>query len=134
MASPVGKMVTHTITPPIFVIEGRDISIYTAAENALNDLEAIDIKNGAYVVYDSEGRLLQLGADKKRVPIFGGLLKTDVEQVVLKEIKESPAHKEELRSSLIDLLRAKNISEELLQKVSFGELVQMAIEKYGLTA
>ncbi len=116
------------------MIEGRDISIYTAAENALNDLEAIDIKNGAYVVYDSEGRLLQLGADKKRVPIFGGLLKTDVEQVVLKEIKESPAHKEELRSSLIDLLRAKNISEELLQKVSFGELVQMAIEKYGLTA
>lgn len=47
-------------TPPLFVIEGHDMSIYGSVEDSQNDLEPPDIAEGIYKAYDARGRRLQI--------------------------------------------------------------------------
>jgi len=55
--------------PPIFVVDGSDISVHSSLEDAALQLEPIDVKDKLYAAYDSEGRLLNLGADRQRVKV-----------------------------------------------------------------
>jgi len=45
--------------PPIIVNNRGDVGIFDSVERAERDLEPIDIRNGEYVIYDSEGRLVE---------------------------------------------------------------------------
>jgi hypothetical protein len=45
------------------VEEGVDLSFYPAPEEVQSNLEGIDVRNGLYVAYDADGRLLELTTD-----------------------------------------------------------------------
>src|SRR6266849_1540478 len=56
---------------PIFIVDagGGDLSPYGSVADAELDLEAVDVRNGCYVGYDAEGRLLKLEAAAERASI-----------------------------------------------------------------
>lgn len=53
--------------PPLVCAEGLDVHVFDSASDLIAWVEAIDVKEGAYECYDSEGRQLDLlvsGADQ----------------------------------------------------------------------
>jgi hypothetical protein len=75
---------------PIFIVDDLDISSYKSLDEALLGLEPIDIQNNAYIMYDAEGRVVQLATDGKRItPI----------------IEDEPSHAIQLETSLRKFLR-----------------------------
>lgn len=115
--------------PPLFVIEGLDISAYASSEALESHLEAIDVKNNIYLAYDSEGRLLTLGVYWKKTPIFFGLLNSDIERVVIQSAEEEPKHENDLRNAIINNLG--DAMEENIQNMSLQQLIQKFIDIHG---
>lgn len=70
---------------PIFIVDDLDVSSYKSLDEALSGLEPIDIKNNAYIMYDAEGRVVQLATDGKRITAI---------------IEDEPSHAVQLESSL----------------------------------
>lgn len=69
-------MVT-SVTPPIVTDDSGDINLYGSVEAACQDMEATDVLDGVYVVFDSSGHRLapavaegrvQLGVDVSAAP------------------------------------------------------------------
>lgn len=54
------------IKTPIIVNENGDIDIFRDLETTENYLEPIDIKNGEYEIFDSEGRVIEQSIQKKK--------------------------------------------------------------------
>jgi hypothetical protein len=46
--------------PPIVVMEGNDLVVYATLALACHQLEAVDVNDGVYEAFDSEGRPLRL--------------------------------------------------------------------------
>lgn len=82
------------LTPPVFVIEGEDVSVYASVKEAEIDIEPIDAKSGGLVAYDAQGRLLRFETNHWRVSI------------ALAE--DEPRHADELECTLREFLRAVN--------------------------
>lgn len=74
--------------PPVIIAEGLDLKLYDSVHDAALDLEAIDVQDGIYVGYDSEGRELLLTVREEKVEILAA--------------EASPGH----RRQLAELLRA----------------------------
>ena len=53
--------------PPVFVIDGLDVGVFKSVEDAVLQLEPIDVNRGEYSAYDAEGRLLRLAVDGAKV-------------------------------------------------------------------
>jgi hypothetical protein len=56
----VSKSAPGSPTPPIIVDDNGDVEIYPTIEVACSKLEAIDVNENAYEVFDSRGRLLRV--------------------------------------------------------------------------
>jgi hypothetical protein len=78
-------------TPPIFVIEGRDVTIFESLEDAQLQVEPIDVLEGVYVAYDAEGRILRMVVEGDQVKVRLG--------------EDEPTHAEELSRILKDYLK-----------------------------
>jgi hypothetical protein len=99
------------MTPPIIIVEDLDVSVYTTVLDAEIAMEPIDVKNGVYTAYDSQGRLLWPIVEKKIYKpkkwwefllLCGNV---EVEVVTLREAESEPLHADELRRILIDYLQ-----------------------------
>lgn len=55
--------------PPLLIAEGLDLHLYDSVQDAALDLEAIDVQDGIYAGYDSEGRALRLTVRDEKVEI-----------------------------------------------------------------
>lgn len=74
--------------PPLIVAEGLDLKLYDSVRDAELDLEPVDVQDGCYVGYDSEGRELLLTVREEKIEISAA--------------EASPGH----RRHLAELLRA----------------------------
>ena len=54
----------------ILVLEGADVTAYVSLAEAIAWMEAVDVIEHAYVVYDASGRRLLLNADSFDGPIY----------------------------------------------------------------
>lgn len=134
----------NIIKTPIILFEGLDVSVYASIEDVVLQVEAIDVINNIYTVYDSEGRLLHFGVEnmkKNRENKKGlcGLINNIIEtllpppqKVVLKSTETHPRHKEELRKALVEFLAYKGVSQEFLSRASLEELINKVIEIRGI--
>jgi hypothetical protein len=100
--------------PPIFVIEGLDIRVYQSLEDALGALEAIDVRNNEYSVYDGDGRRLELGV--VQTPFWGH------EKVVLSKLESESAHAAGLAGHLAAFLAYSGVDSEWLRSASLAQL------------
>ena len=81
--------------PPIFIIDGEDVSIYKSVQDAAFHLEPIDVRNGEYVAYDSKGNLLRLETTQD-----------DNSPIVISFAEEGLAHVKALEVTLRGYLKA----------------------------
>ena len=102
--------------PPIIAENRGDLLIFGSLEKAESYLEAIDVRNDEYVVYDSEGRLLRAAAD------------SDFGPVRIAEAENAPTHQEQLRRALISYLRAVSSRESDLRHDLLDTLVTRALK------
>src|SRR5215510_8023151 len=96
MAPTMGKRVLdNSPTPPIFIVDGLDVGVFESLDDAVLQLEAVDVENGEYSSYDAEGRSLRLMTHGDRV-----LAQLD---------EREPSHADELSAVLRDFLKAAGI-------------------------
>jgi hypothetical protein len=110
---------------PIILDEKGDLSVYDSLEKLLKYVEPIDVRNQEYIVYDSEGRFLQLGTATTRI-LFGLL---EGPEVVTFETEEpTPAQASELRACISDFLTRVCVDKEWVARASLAELVKKALD------
>jgi hypothetical protein len=80
------------VVPPVLIFEGLDLAFYGAVAKAQVELEAIDVRDGIYTGYDSEGRLLTL--------------ETQGEDVIISAAESESRHFEELKEKMLTYLWA----------------------------
>lgn len=78
--------------PPLIIAEGLDLKLYESVHDAALDLEAIDVEDGIYVGYDSEGRELRLTVREEKIEISAA--------------EASPGHQRQLAELLRAVLAA----------------------------
>lgn len=108
---------------------------FKSLKNAEGYLEPIDVTNGEYVGYDSEGRLLDIRVVPVPVRLFFGLLGWDEdERVVISCAEQEPTHGEELSHLLIRDLRSRWggwMADKDLEGQSLCRLVLDAVTRGG---
>ncbi|GIW84166.1 MAG: hypothetical protein WHU94_00545 [Thermogemmata sp.] len=96
------------VTLPIIVISRGDIDVYDSVEEAALSMESIDVLEGEYVVFDSQGYLLELYVDdlyKPRGPKWlRWFLGVPIGPVEIRGRKEAEPREGELRSRIIEYL------------------------------
>lgn len=104
--------VTGMITPPLFIHEGGDLMIFETIDDAVRYIEPVDVIEGVYVGYDSQGMLLKFKAQSQRYD----------QPIEIVSAETEPTHQEELRDVLITYLRALGISEPSISQASLDAL------------
>ena len=102
---PNGGTAFKMITPPIVLNEHGDLSFFESTEDAVRHVEPIDVQNGEYTTYDSEGRLLQWAVRQEHRPAFLGLFQWTHTRCVLTAAEEIPQHPQDLRDLLMAWLQ-----------------------------
>jgi hypothetical protein len=82
------------IRPPVFVVEGGDVSAYESLQGAMDAIEGVDVEDGLYAVYDADGRRVQ----RSRFTVDVGLVRGE-------SVEPEPTGADELRRSLLRLGR-----------------------------
>lgn len=112
--------------PPIIVDENGDISFFESVKDVELYLEPIDVINGEYVAYDSEGHILQLSVEHR---ISTNILSAS-ETVILSPSATSQRHTSELKRILIDFFSRVGANKEWLSTASLDELIADGIKNY----
>jgi hypothetical protein len=111
---------------PIVITEDRDISVHPSAEQAEAFLEPVDVKNGIYTGYDSDGNLLEISAviSEEQTKFLFVRWKTRSEVVRIKLRQPIQNREEELTTKLLQYL-SNGLDQELIYQLSTQELIQM---------
>lgn len=110
---------SRLLRPPLIILEGDDVSMYRNLEDAILDLEPIDIADDIFIGYDSDGRLLSL-----RVV---GPMKYCVKNTVHIDLAEiTPTHATALRTLLLRCINRCRPSLDV-SSASLEEIVQEAL-------
>jgi hypothetical protein len=120
--------------PPIFIYEPVDLEVFQSVEAAQSWLEPIDVEAETYVVFDSEGKKLNLKVIKSKEAAGRWLFifkKYFTENIVIEDSGErSP---EKLKEILLEFLsypkfsKTQGVTVDLLKKCSLPDLVARAV-------
>jgi len=100
---------------PIIISEHGDLVVFEAKEDAEMYLEAIDVANGEYVGYDSEGRLLRL------TPAWP-------HSATITDGESEPSHKDELSAALSGFFLQLGLPADWVRQASLEEMIDKARE------
>ena len=64
------RIAARNVQSPMFVIDGLDVSLHDSLAEVISSLEGIDVADGIYRVFDSEGRRIHLRAEGVRRECF----------------------------------------------------------------
>ena len=95
-------------------------------------LEAIDVLNDEYLVYDSDGRRVALTAVKVPTRMLFGLVKGTAEVVRVGGVEPEPTHAVELTSKLRAHLAA--LDEAVPDDATLPELLARLLQRAGFVA
>ena len=109
------------IVPPIAVIEGNDVGLFSSEQALCLKLEAPEVLEAAHSVFDSEGRCLELGVSRD-----------DGKSVIVVSAAAEPSHQEALREALTDgLVAAFAVPRSQLEELTLAALVDYATQRFG---
>lgn len=119
------------LVPPIIVIDGGDVGIFKTKEEAEMFLEPIDVENGEFIAYDSEGRLLDLYTVTEYQPCCLLLfIKIPIKHVKIQCKETEPKHKEDLYNALISFLENIEINSEDVRNFDLKELIDFLVKRF----
>ena len=90
------------VQPPVFVIDGHDVSLHDSLTDAIHALEGVDVADGIYRLFDSQGRRVFLRAEGVR----RGRFVVDIGTVHLDSVESTPTGATELREALVARLQS----------------------------
>lgn len=108
------------VQPPIFVVDGSDVSVHASLNDVLDFVEGPDIEVGSYGIFDSIGRRITLRAENLRTTRWT----VDPGTVRLEHVERTAEASEELRKLLADALRA--CGRDVPEIISLSEVVEIA--------
>ena len=117
--------------PPIIIVEHGDVTIFESVAKAQLGLEPIDVRNGEYVAYDGDGRLLRLTVIQKENPSFFGKAKS-IESVEISDVEEGD-FAGDLREVLINFFKSTGIYDQEDESLSLDGLINKAVKQFGYT-
>jgi hypothetical protein len=120
----------ENVKPPIFVRADEPLLIYRTADDAARYVEWIDIEDGIYTPFDSEGKLLRFELVEEPTKLLR-FIPVTAEYVVLREAEAEPTHQEELRQLLIEVLAARGEATESLATLSLADIQTLAVDRIG---
>jgi hypothetical protein len=118
------------VKAPIIVDNHGDLSVYGSLEKAIGDLEPVDVRNGEYIAYDSEGRLLNVVVETSRPWKFSIFQGPRDERIGFIPTEDEPTHSDELRTKLIHFLKRVGEDENWALCASLEELVNRSVQRY----
>ena len=111
----------HAAKPPIIADNRGDLCVFETVAQAESYMEPVDVRNGEYVVFDSEGRLL--------VPVVAS--NGNRERTVLKSAESVPAHEKALRDALVRFLAKTRSASPSPEKMSLAQLLDLMPRQRG---
>ena len=120
------------IVTPVIVDDDGDLDFFASVEDAELYLEPWAVEEG-FTAYDSEGRLLEIGVDRRESSFLFGLLKTVVDHVVIEAAEDEPDHALQLRATLLNFLEATGVALDNSDVMPLQELVRKGVEHLGFT-
>ena len=105
------------ISPPFFVFEGLDLSIYDSLNEIEANLEGVDVEDGVYEAFDSMGRVIDL----KATAVERGKFTVDIGKTHVETVAATPTGAERLCRLFRKSLRA--IGRSVLNEASLHDLV-----------
>lgn len=101
---------------PIIVDNFGNLLIFRSADQAERYLEPIDVLNGEYIAYDSEGRLLRLVA------------LNDYDRITIEQAESTPHHGGILRDALVKFLVAVGDMPDDIGSMPLPVLIEKALQ------
>jgi len=120
------------IVAPVIVDDNGDVDFFASIEDAELYLEPWAVEEG-FAAYDGEGRLLGIRVERRESPELFGLIRTEVDNVLLEAVEDEPHHAPQLRATLIAFLEKSGLSLDSPEFVPLRELVRRGVEHVGLT-
>jgi hypothetical protein len=118
---------------PLVVSDNGDLHFFASADDAERCLEPPDVRDGAYVAYDAEGRVLALRVEEERVPVLFGLTHAMIERVRVDAAGEAPLRPAELREALLAYLHATGKAPAGGEGLPLEDLVALAAGVAGMS-
>ena len=106
---------------PIIADNRGDVCVFETIAQAESYMEPVDVRNGEYVVFDSEGRLL--------LPAVAS--NGNRERTVLKSAESTPAHAKALREALIRFLVKTRFASPSPEKMNLAQLLDLMPRRHG---
>jgi hypothetical protein len=118
------------IEPPIVASEGTDLWFYDTVVAAERDLEATDVREGVYEVFDSRGRPLDLTIERREKP--SALLgPTHVDFVRLRARTSAQPAPDYVRNKILQYCARVSLSGEAPVEASLPDLLRWAQSRFG---
>ncbi len=112
---------------PIIVIEGGDITFFRTIHDAENHLEAIDIIDQIYEIFDSDGKVLRQSVAKKSVKYFFGKRTVDVDVVHIGDSDErNPEKLKNLLRKFLRVLKDLDVANVNIDDLDLSALIERA--------
>jgi hypothetical protein len=107
--------------PPFVLVDSAgDIEVFDAVQDLEQYVEPTDVQQNEYVAYDSEGRLLNL---RCKEVVSGRLPRIRVPVVQVVGAEQEPAHRDDLRRSLLRFLSQLGDDETVCEQLSLSDLL-----------
>jgi hypothetical protein len=120
------------IVAPVIVDDDGDLDFFASTEDAELYLEPWAVEVG-FTVYDSEGRLLDIGVDRRESSFLYGLWKFEVDHVVIRAVEDEPHHAPQLRATILTFFERIGTSLDNSGELPLRELVRRGVEHVGFT-
>lgn len=104
---------------PIIIYENGSMDIFESVKKAELKIEPIDVKNGEFIYYDSEARILQAFVVKDS---------RGIERTVITDSEEEKINNSELEKILIDFLEYLDYQRQELEKMELSSLVRESLK------
>ena len=114
----------------VYYTGGGDIDIYESVDKALCSMEAIDVKNGEYEVYDAEGFPLLLSTDLVLPRPFFFFQIIPSANIKIEANPNARPEKEKLIGFMIDYLETINLSFDETKANDLPHLIERIKTKY----
>jgi hypothetical protein len=101
--------------PPIIADSRGDVLVFETVALAESYMEPVDVRNGDYVVFDSEGRLLAVAVERKGRH----------DRTVLRPGEAIPAHASVLRETLLRFLAKTRLAAPGMEQMNLPQLLDL---------
>jgi hypothetical protein len=115
-----------SVLGPLYVTDDSTLRVFDSIEDLSTALEAVDVEDGPYKVYDRNGTLLKLTVTGIKRQLWGAMIDQSKASITVEPAEQSGGHRDEFRRLLVDHLGAVGRDKIALSTMSDEDLANEA--------